>query len=115
MALNTRVFESEFGFEIPPSLIRFFNDQIVTQKKPIRLGWETQEFVLELQYCLDISDSKCFDIKNKRIKIAVTTDGFDVLVDLGSRNLQVLQDEFGEIDELGLTMDDLNSSNKSFI
>ncbi len=115
MSLNTKIFESEFGFKVPKNIIKLLSDNIFKKGMPVKLQSKQPSFFLELQYLLDIENTENFDVSGKKLKIAVTTDGFELLVDLSSNSLDILQDEFGEIDNLGVTVNDLVTSKKELV
>lgn len=107
MSLDTQNFESEFGFKVPDSIIKLLSDDALIAQMPTRIRFENHSFVLELQYLLDITKVENYDVEKGRFKFAVTTDGLDLLVDLHSPGLDVLQDEFGEVDCLGVSINEL--------
>jgi hypothetical protein len=115
MIIDTQNFESRFGFELPNEISKLLNDDIFKKKVPIRFRLKNHSFLFEIQYLLDISDVKNFDIDERRLKFAVTPDGFQLLIDLNSKRLDVLQDEFGDIDSLGISIIDLIESEKESI
>lgn len=107
MAIDTQNFETEFGFKLPDSIIKLLSDDAFKKKVPIRFRLKEHSFLFEIQYLLDITNVENYNVAEGRIKFAVTPDGFQLLVDLNSEGLDILQDEFGEIDNLGVSIDDL--------
>jgi hypothetical protein len=114
MSLSTQNFETKFGFKTPEAIIELLSDDSF-KKMPTRLQLKQQAFVIDLQYLLDITNVENFDVSGGRFKFAVTTDGFELLVDLKSDNMDILQDEFGDIDSLGITVRDLVEASKKSI
>jgi len=110
MTLEAKTFESHFGFSFPQNLLEFLKYVISREHMPIKLSFHDNSPIVELQYFLDISNPDNYDIEKRRIKLAVTTDGFELWVDLNSENLDILQDEHGEFDHLGLSITDFANS-----
>ena len=115
MSIETKTFESHFGFNVPQVIIDLFTDIEVKGLMPTRFRFDHIAYALELQYLLDITNPENFDVANGRCRFAVTTDGFELLVDLNSEKLEILQDEFGDLDSLGISFKDLIEAEKESI
>jgi len=115
MSIETQNFESHFGFSLPQIIIDLFTDNEIKRQMPTRFRFNHVAYVLELQYFLDITNSENYDIENGKCRFAVTTDGFELLVDLNSEKLEIFQDEFGDIDSLGISVKDLIEAEKESI
>ncbi len=102
-------FEAAFGFPLPTALIQFLS----ANSFPAVFGFSHVQFVLEIQYLLNIRDPRNQDLKNKRLAFAVTTDGYDLLVDFGTDELRIMQMENEDIDFVGLTINDLLTSTRA--
>lgn len=73
---------------------------------PARFVLKEKPFVVEIQYFTSDTCNKEAEEQIEFLIFAVTTDGHELLVPTdGSEN--ILQREFGVIDELGVTLDDL--------
>jgi len=107
MSILEDEFESKFGFSIPPALAELFAIVLPKDNLPIGFRFDNVPFVLELQNPLDCSDAGNCDLEKKRLAFAVTPDGHKLLVDLSTQDLNVLQDEFDDIDAIGVTVHDL--------
>jgi hypothetical protein len=79
---------------------------------PLRFILRRRPFNIEIQYFLDITNAENSDVASGLFKFAVTTDGFDLLVNTNSQDLEVLQDEFGFIDSLGISFMELVEADK---
>ena len=112
MSSNFTNFESSFGFPVPKIVIDLLNDAEVAGGMPLRFDFQDKIFVLELQYFLDLDSEENHDAETCNLRFAVTTDGYDILINLGSDNLDVFQDEFGDIESLGITVGDLLKARK---
>ncbi len=99
-------FESAFGRKPPQQLIKLF-DETVVRSAPLRFVFIKRSWVIEIQYFLTVEDAKPIDIENDRFAFAANTDGSELLLDLVSDGLPVLQREHGDIDTLGLDLSEL--------
>jgi len=106
-------FKSHFGRPIPPAILELCGDDAIQNSLPLEFRFSHVPFVLEIQYMLDLDDPQHYDVENKRLSFAVNGDGFTLLVDLGTEDLRIMQDEFGDVDYLGLTIRDLLDAEKS--
>jgi hypothetical protein len=100
-------FESYFGFPPPAALLNIFTNNSLMNSLPAGFRFRHVGFPLEIQYLLDISDPKHYDVDHRRLSFAVNTDGFELLVDLNTKDLEILQNEYGDIDNIGITLNDL--------
>jgi len=110
---NHNSFKSHFGCPVPAAIIDLFSDDAIQNSLPLVFRFSNVPFVLEIQYMLKLDDPQNYDIENKRLSFAVNGDGNTLLVDLGTGDLQIMQDEFGDVDYLGLTIRDLLDAEKS--
>lgn len=109
-------FESNFGISFPLELSDFYSKHSKSSAfVPTGFKFSHVLYALEIQYLLDACDIKNHDIENNLCSFAVTTDGYKLLVNLNTENLQVLQNEFGDIDDLGITMKDLLEAESYFL
>ena len=112
MSSDYTIFESHFGFPVPTGLTDLYADKSLSESLPAGFRFKHVRFVLEIQYLLDLQDPKNYSVEHKRLSFAINTDGFELLVDLGNEDLQILQNEYGDIDRLGLTIKDLLSAER---
>ncbi|CCO44547.1 hypothetical protein VIBNISOn1_1160055 [Vibrio nigripulchritudo SOn1] len=115
MMENTEIFKSEFGFDMPRSMLDFITLDLFDKSRPLRFVFRENSFILEIQYFLDISEAQNYDVANKRLKFAVTTDGFDLWVDFNSEDILVFQEEFGDIEEIGVSLEEIVVARKEYI
>jgi hypothetical protein len=100
-------FEIAFGFPPPIALVRLLGGDNLRRSLPIEFRFSHVPFVLQIQYLRNLVDQSNYDVKNKRLAFAVTTDGFDLVVDLTTDELRIMQSEFGGVDYLGITISNL--------
>ena len=77
---------------------------------PIRLSFSDKEFILEIMLFLDLSDLSNLDKELNYLRFARTSEGFVLLVDLNGEDFKIMQEEFDDIDHLGLTLSDLRKA-----
>lgn len=104
-------FESRFGFPQPAPLKELFTSK--ARRAPVEFSFEHVGFKLEIQYFLDPQDPSNQDPERGYLTFAVTSDGFPLLIDVKQEGLPILQEEFGDIDEIGLSVADLLRSMSS--
>jgi hypothetical protein len=104
---ESEVFEEEFGFAPPDALLELLADDSLAAAMPAGFRLAHVEYVVELQYLLSLRDRENYDVSRKRVACAVTTDGCRLLVDLSSKDLDLLQDEFGDVESIGVTVKQL--------
>jgi hypothetical protein len=63
--------------------------------------------LLSIQYLFNDCWSSCVIPNSNLLKFAVSTDGWDLLVNPRDEKLVVFQDEIGDIDSIGITIFDL--------
>jgi hypothetical protein len=108
-------FEIKHGLKIPRTIVELVCDDGLKNRMPLKFNLADRPFGIEIQYFLDLSNQKFIDSENGLVRFAVTTDGFDLLVNVMSESLEVLQEEFGSIDSLGISFRELVSANKENI
>ncbi|MFC3022552.1 hypothetical protein ACFODT_01710 [Vibrio zhugei] len=108
--INKVNFEDVSGFSLPESLMGFYEKN--NGKLPATFKFKKVGFILELQYFLDIYDVNNYDDKTGLISFAVTSDGNELLVSSKNESSDIFQKECGEIDKIGILMDDLVTAEK---
>ncbi len=103
------IFQLHFGFEMPSRLAELFKMKLRSSNKPSEYHFDKIPPKLEIEYWLDPREAKNFDTENMQLTFAVNSDGHVLLVDLNDECLPILQKEFGEIDSIGLKIQDLLS------
>ena len=91
--------------KIPKVISRFVSETKTLQPlviKPKNVSW-----IIEIQSFSDLSSSKNYLSKKNYLRFATTWDGNELLFDLNNENYEILQDERGDIDTLGITVFDL--------
>lgn len=111
-AIDSQAFEDRYGCSAPLPLLTFLNDDSVRASLPAAFILENVGFALEIQYLLDIENPENYDASNKKLTFAMTTDGLELLVDLTDHAGDIYQDEFGDIDHIGISMQDLVSATR---
>jgi hypothetical protein len=100
-------FESMVQSRFPPALLAFLSDEVLVESFPVQFRFTHVPFIVELQFLLSLRDPANYDRKSNRLRFAKNSDGYDLLVDLSSPNLPILQDEFGDVDDIGVSIVDL--------
>jgi hypothetical protein len=101
--MNMNRFEELYGRIAPPSLIG-----LRTDVQPVRFEFDGKfPFVIEIQYFISVDGQSEEDIRRNLFAFAVNTDGHKMLFDVEDENCSILQDEFGDIDSIGVTINDL--------
>ena len=106
-ATFAETFETTFGFPPPPTLRELFDSKLRSSPLPVQLRFRHVPYVVELQYLLSLDDSANYDALGGRFCFAVNTDGNDMLIDVTSPRMHLLQRENCDIDSVGLTVADL--------
>lgn len=93
--------------EVPDELLEFVNDKQMRESLPIRFHFSDKKFILEIMLFLDLNDPSNLDKELNYLRFARNGEGFVLLVDLNGNDLKILQEEFDDIDHIGLTLSDL--------
>jgi len=96
--------------DVPKELLEFTNDKQMTESLPIRLSFSDKEFILEIMLFLDLSDPSNLDNELNYLRFARNGEGFVLLVDLNGDDFKIMQEEFDDIDHIGLTLSDLRKA-----
>ena len=104
MVSDCRAFEEAYGREVPPTLKAMYDDRELLSDIPLRIVLPGQQFVVEIQYFRSVTELVPEDVALQRFAFAVSSDGFDMLVELSEPDLPVLQREFGDVDHLDFTL-----------
>lgn len=102
-------FRLKFGGSPPSPLLEFLSNDLVRGSMPARFQTKNFDFVVEIQYLLDIDAAANFRPARNQVAFAVTTDGHDLLVSVDDETCEILQDEFGDVDSIGVSVSDLLS------
>ena len=70
--------------------------------KPKKVPW-----VVEIQFFLDLNSPENYIEEKNYLRFATTWDGNEMLFDLNKENYEILQDERGDIDSIGISIFDL--------
>ena len=92
---------------IPSRLTEFVHDKHMRASLPIQFSFEHVPWILDIMCFLDLADPVNFDTELNRIRFARNGEGFVLLVDLNTDALEIMQEEFDDIDHLGISLDDL--------
>jgi hypothetical protein len=104
---GTTAFHAHFGVSPPAALVTLLGDDGLREITPVEFCFAHVAFGLQVQCWLDITDATHFDVANQRVAFAVTTDGFTIYASLANKALNIIQDEFGDSDYIGITIYDL--------
>ena len=103
-------FESHFGCPVPTGLAALFADSAIQQTAPIEFSFKHVPFVLEIQVWLSPDDVDNYDVDRGLVAFGITPDGNTVLADLSSDDLNIIQNERGDFDAIGISVSDLLSA-----
>lgn len=108
---NKEYIEKVFGLELPV-IFETVLEKLQQYETPLTLEFPKSNEVLEIQFLVDIKDSKNHRIVNGMLTFAVSYDGHDLMVDLKNEDFELYQDESGDVYELDLNAADLLSATK---
>lgn len=106
MSGDIGAFQTRFGRTPPAGLRKLLADASLRALLPARAEL-SDTLVVEIQYFLDIDDHNNWRPEQWWVAFAVNTDGCTLLVDLQSEDEQVLQDEEGNVEAIGVALVDL--------
>ncbi|MEO0333935.1 MAG: hypothetical protein AAF223_20055 [Bacteroidota bacterium] len=101
---------NNFEGEKPEAMVEFLRRFSEKDTLPASFHSNSNSFLLSIQYLFNDCWSSCFNPNNNLLKFAVSTDGWDLLVNPKDDELVVFQDEVGDIDSIGITIFDLLDS-----
>ena len=104
--MKQEAFEVLFNKPMPQKLIIFY-EQISRLNFPHIYHFKDKPFVLEIQYYLSSKDLLESDLKKNMLAFAKTTDGNELLFNLATNEIKILQKEDTDIDTLELKVDDI--------
>jgi len=99
--MDVKEFEAIYGCAAPADLI-----ELCKMRCPVRFELDDGP-VVEVQYFLSIERQAAKKIEKPFYAFAVSTDGNDLLIDLRDESFVILQDEFGDIYSIGITLGSL--------
>jgi len=108
-------FVKNFEFQVPDALEKLLENQAMRAALPASFRFTTVPFTLEIQYLTNLEDQGNYDLDNKRVVFAITTDGHGLVADLSDQELKIMQSEFGDVDYLGITVQNLRDASVTSI
>ena len=93
-----------------PQLLIDIRSEFKKLSTPFALMFSDIEYPLEIQYFHDLANSENYDENSNHLIFATSTDGNQLVFDLNTKNLNILQNEFGDIDEIGISGEDILGS-----
>ena len=93
--------------KLPDELVTLVGDPEINKSLPVQFQFEDKDFIVDIMLFFDLDDPENFDSENNRIRFARNGEGFILLADLGTEGLRIMQEEFGNIDYIGVTIFDL--------
>jgi len=88
-------------------MLEIDNQLALLRNNPFPARFETRRSVIDIQYFLTAEQQKQQDNDNGLFVFAVNTDGFDLIIDTNSKSADIHQREFGDIDFIGITLNNL--------
>ncbi len=82
---------------------------------PCVLRPKNVSFIVEIQFFLEVEEPRNFSEGSSQVAFAITSDGHRLLVDTSDDSFMILQEEFGDIDKLGITLSDLAEAEKQVL
>ena len=93
--------------KIPNELSRLVHDKEINASLPLQFQFTKKAFIVDIMLFLDLDDPGNFDADRNLLRFALNGEGFFLLVDLASEDLKVMLEEFGDIDYIGVTVNEL--------
>ncbi|WP_444929147.1 hypothetical protein ACJJIF_15045 [Microbulbifer sp. SSSA002] len=98
---------SSFEGKKPEAMVEFLSRFSEKDTLPASFHSSHDRFLLSVQYLFNDCWSNRFNPNNNLLKFAVSTDGWDLLINPEDEELIVFQDEVGDIDSIDITIFDL--------
>lgn len=95
----------------PKELVELVCNPQINESLPVQFRFHDKGFIVDVMLFLDLDDPNNFDSENNRLRFARNGEGFFLLVDLSGDALNVMQEEFGDIDFIGVNLMDLVNAN----
>ena len=102
--------EKMTGLPCPRPLLELIDSGLLRDLCPLTIRFANVEWIFPIQEVHDPSDVAKYDEENQRYQFALNDDGFPLHIDLASERLEILQEEFGNVDSLGIGVVDLLNS-----
>ena len=115
MKFEKEKFEGLFGKEVPSGIVKLFEKHNRGKNTAVIYKFSKKCFVVEVQCFLCLKDLKDCDIQEQLFAFAVTTDGGELLIDLKEPSFPILQREYGDIDQIDVSLSELLDSQVSEI
>jgi hypothetical protein len=90
----------------PKQLVDLVCDPRINESLPVQFEFEDKEFMVDVLQFLDLDDPSNIDFDNNRIRFALTGECFVLLLELND-GLEIMLEEFGETDFIGVTLPEL--------
>ncbi|GGB22075.1 hypothetical protein [Agarivorans gilvus] len=103
--------QQQFDGEKPQAMVEFLNRFELEGELPVSFLSEEGVFLLSIQYLIEDCWNNSFDHERKLLRFGVNTDGWDLLINIDDDQLDILQDEMGDIDSIDITIFDLLDAN----
>ena len=112
MKFDSDAFKENLGITVPLELANLYTREPFSSSMPVELQFDDEGPILEIQFLLRMGDSENYDKEKNRFTFAVNSDGNELLVDLNTKSLEILQRECGEVECIELTLKDLLEAEK---
>ncbi len=104
---DPQAYLSRFGSEPANGFLEFWASEQIREALPTAFRVHGVARIVEIQYMLDIYDATSFRPDSNLLAFAVTSDGHDLLIDVRDPAAELLQDEFGLVYSLGVSVADI--------
>lgn len=98
------------GMPCPQSLLELVDGNLLRDLCPLTVRFTDVEWIFPVFEVADPNDLANYDNENLRYRFARNDDGFPLHIDLSTERLEVLLEEFGDVDSLGIGVADLLDS-----
>ncbi|MCB1053838.1 MAG: hypothetical protein H6510_17015 [Acidobacteria bacterium] len=105
-------FEKMFDLEVPLELDRLYRDKDLIESHAVGFKFRDIQFVVEVQYFSDMGNLESYEVEKNYFIFAIDTDGFELIVDVTSPDLEILQREYGKVDAIGVKLGQILTAEK---
>ncbi len=98
------------GLPCPQSLLDLIDGNLLRDLCPLTIRFTDVEWIFPVFEVADPNDMANYDYENRRYRFAHNDDGFPLHIDLSTDRLEVLLEEFDDVDTLGIDVADLLDS-----
>ena len=98
------------GSHCPAPLLELVDGNRLRDLCPMTIRFADIDWIFPVYEVSDPNDLSNYDSNNLRYRFALNDDGFPLHIDLSTDRLEILLEEFGDVDKLGICVSDLLDS-----